>query len=154
MLSHCRRSSSIFLCTDCFDKDDVEKTLLPQLAQFEAELSMHDDKWRIRIPRRKVKSFLEYIGPCPFEDYAHKWNYTDYKNTFVVYDKEIQQNILNLFSDGISPGTIAKYYNIDRTTVLNCLIRSGQDISKNKFSKKKVVINNDERQLRGSHESV
>lgn len=154
-LCHSKRSAAIYLCTDCFEKEQIEKILIPQLSMFEATLKEHDkNKWRIYIPRRKIKAFLDYIGPCPFKDYAHKWDYTDYKNTFVIYNPEIEQNILRFFSDGISPGTIAKYYKIDRTTVLNCLKRYSQDISKNKFNKKKVVINNDERQLGRSHERL
>ena len=46
--------------------------------------------------------------------------------------------------DGCSPGTIAKYFNIDRTTVLNCLLKNNIDTTLNKFSNKKVVIHNEE----------
>ena len=60
------------------------------------------------------------------------------------YEPETEQQIIKAYQDGCSPGTIATYFNRDRTTILNCLSRYGLDTTKNKGSKKKVVINNEE----------
>jgi len=65
-----RIAGYILLCTDSFTKEDIEKYLLPQLSNFSATLMEHGyNKYRIYIPRIKVKEFLEYIGTCPVEDY-------------------------------------------------------------------------------------
>ena len=52
-------------------------------------------------------------------------------------DKSNKEQIIQAYKDGCSPGTIAKYFNRDRTTILNCLIRYGLDTTKNKGSRKR-----------------
>ena len=143
--SSTRASGYILLCTDSFIKEDIEKYLLPQLSNFSATLVEHGyNKYRIYIPRIKVKEFLEYIGPCPVEDYQHKWNIQEYKRKPLCYEPEIEKQIIQAYEDGCSPGTIANYFQRDRTTILSCLKRYGLDTNKNKFSNKKVVIRNEE----------
>lgn len=135
----------IYLCTDSFSKEDIEQVLLPQLSDFSAGLSERGKGvYRVRIPRIKVKDFLEYIGPCPVEDYAHKWDVQEYKRKPLRYEPETERQIIQAYEDGCSPGTIANYFHRDRTTILNCLKRYGLDTNKNQFSTKKVVIKNEE----------
>ena len=126
----------ILLCTDSFTKEDIEKYLLPQLSNFSATLVEHGyNQYRIHIP---------HIGPCPVKDYEHKWNVQEYKRKPLRYEPEIEKQIIQAYEDGCSPGTIANYFQRDRTTILNCLERYGLDTTLNRFSTKKVVIKNEE----------
>ena len=143
--SNTRIKDEIFLCTDSFTKEDICNILLPQLASFSPTITEHaKGQYRIRIPRIKVESFLNFIGPCPVKDYQYKWEIHEYTRKPLKYEPEIEQQIIKAYQDGCSPGTIATYFNRDRTTILNCLSRYGLDTTKNKGSKKKVVINNEE----------
>lgn len=140
-----RTRGEIFLCTDSFEKNEIETILLPQLSQFSPTLSQHgNNQYRIRIPRFYTKAFFDYIGPCPVKDYQHKWAYVEYKRKPLRYEPEVEKQIIQAYEDGCSPGTIANYFKRDRSTILNCLKRYGIDTNKNKFSDKKVVIRNEE----------
>ena len=140
-----RTHGHILLCTDSFTKEDMEKYLLPQLSNFSATLVEHGyNTYRIHIPHIKVKDFLEYIGPCPVKDYEYKWDVPEYKRKPLRYEPEIEKQIIQAYKDGCSPGTIANYFQRDRTTILNCLERYGLDTTLNRFSTKKVVIRNEE----------
>lgn len=64
----------LMLATNAFKKEDLETFILPQLFEFKAKLTKREhNQYCIRIPRSKVKLFLDYIGICPVKDYAHKW---------------------------------------------------------------------------------
>jgi len=52
-----------------------------------------ENEYLISIPRKKVKSFLKYIGTCPINDYLHKWNEVPYAN------KNIELNGINNYID-------------------------------------------------------
>ena len=78
--SHNNNYQDIHLCTNCFDKTEIENILLPQLEQFEAKLyyvaklKNGQKSYAIRIGKKSsIIDFLEYIGDCPFDDYKYKW---------------------------------------------------------------------------------
>lgn len=143
-ISHSKNTQYIKLATQCFSKEDQEEILIPQLQEFEAHLVKADiskdgeQQYFIYIPRRKIKKFLDYIGPCPFSDYQYKWDYKEYKNFSLSQNPEFIQNIIKLFRNGISSGTIAKYLDVDRSTVVKYLKLNGFNPSENLHSKKKV----------------
>lgn len=75
-----KKHGGITLHTDGFSTSDVA-ILVEKLEQFNAKIYIKEDKYPlIRIPRYKVKDFLNYIGESPFEDYAYKWMQTVRKN--------------------------------------------------------------------------
>lgn len=143
-ISHSKNTQYIKLATQCFSKEDQERILLPQLKDFEAHLIKADvskngkQQYFIYIPRRKIKKFLEYIGPCPFSDYQYKWDYQEYKNFSLSQNPDFIQDIIKLFNNGISAGAIAKHFEVDRSTVVKYLKLNGLNPSNNLHSKKKV----------------
>lgn len=149
-ISHSKNTQYIKLATQCFSKEELEKTLIPQLQEFEAHLIKADmskneeQQYFIYIPRRKIKKFLDYIGACPFSDYQYKWDYKEYKNFSLSQNPEFVQNIIKLFNNGISSNTIAKHLGVDRSTVVKYLKLNGLNPSDNLYSKKKVGDLNEE----------
>ena len=149
-ISHSKNTQYIKLATQCFSKEEQEKILIPQLQKFEAHLIKADiskngeQQYFIYIPRRKIKKFLEYIGPCPFSDYQYKWDYKEYKNFSLSQNPEFIQNVIKLFNNGISSGTIANYFGVDRSTIVKYLKLNGLNPSDNLHSKKKVGDVNEE----------
>ena len=141
-LSNLKRSQEIILATNCFSKDEQEQILLPQLQKFEAKLRHYSgEQYRIIIPRRKIQNFLNYIGECPFSDYQYKWNYKDYKNQYLPNDKKKENQIISSYLSGCSTGSIAKIFNIDRTSIIKCLQRYNINPYQNLYSRKEVIIN-------------
>ena len=144
---HNKRTYYIKLSTNCFEKTEQEKILLPQLSLFEAKLLKGDvgkngkRQYFIYIPRRKIQAFLDYIGECPFSDYFYKWELPDYKNTLLSYYPEKIKKMIDLFKKGNSAGTIAKILEVDRSTVVKYLLDNGYDPKKNMYKKK--VMNNE-----------
>ena len=71
---------SLFFATNCFSKTNLETQILSQMKKFEAslvsagEFKEGGNQYRIYIPRRHIKHFLDYIGDCPVHFYAYKWN--------------------------------------------------------------------------------
>ena len=138
LLKH-ERSQYIHLCTDNFRKEDIENILLPQLKQFEPHLIEHGiNQYRIYIPRRKIKDFLDYIGECPVKDYIHKWAYEEYKKKPFSNNPDNIHKMIIAYKNGSSLGTIAKYFEVDRATILYQLRKNNIDTNLNKFSKKEV----------------
>jgi hypothetical protein len=74
-----KRSQHIRLCTNGFDENHVD-FLVQELNDltFESYKQRYYDQYVIVIPRKKVKQFLHYIGPCPIVCYQYKWDYRDY----------------------------------------------------------------------------
>lgn len=141
-LSNLKRSQEIILATNCFLKEEQEQILLPQLQKFEAKLRhCSGEQYRIIIPRRKIQDFLNYIGDCPFSDYQYKWDYKDYQNQYLPNNKEKENQIISSFLSGCSTGSIAKFFNIDRTSVIRCLQRHNINPYQNLYSRKEVIIN-------------
>ena len=141
-IAHNKRTQNIKLATQCFSKEEQEQILIPQLQDFDASLMKTDvskggeQQYFIYIPKRKIKKFLEYIGPCPFPDYQYKWDYQEYKNFSLSQNPEFVQNIIELFNNGMSAGTIAKQFKVDRSTVVKYLIQNGLNPKDNLFKRK------------------
>ena len=117
-------SSHIKLSTHCFDKNELENILLPQLVQFDAHIAIagyskyeKTPQYYIYIPRHKVAAFLQYIGPCPFDDYAYKWNYVEYKNTPPRNHTSKENEICNMYLSGVTYCKIAKHMGMDPAAV-------------------------------------
>jgi len=75
-----KQTGNITLATNCFAREEIEEILLPQLSQFVACIYKRngEGQFAVRIPRRNVPMFLAHIGPCPFNDYVHKWRHKEY----------------------------------------------------------------------------
>lgn len=122
-ISHGNRTENIKLSTHCFSKESQEKILLPQLIKFEPKLMKADmnseghQQYFIYIPHRKEKEFLEYIGPCPFEDYQYKWNYKEYKNAIPKNHTSLEKEFCKLYLEGKTYYQIAQIYNIEPNAV-------------------------------------
>jgi len=70
------RRPFITFCTEGFDNESV--TILAQKLHgigFKCSLRRRRDRYNIRLSSKVVKDFLDYIGPCPIECYAYKWDY-------------------------------------------------------------------------------
>lgn len=119
----------IKLATNCFTKEEQENILIPQLKQFDARLNKvgkskntGEYQYAIFIPRKYIKDFLNYIGECPFDDYAYKWDIKEIKKiSYTQYYSEWEEK----YKAGIKYYKIAKEYNADPTTVLAHLQRVG-----------------------------
>ena len=137
------RTQSIKLATQCFTKEEQERILIPQLQDFEAKLMRADisksgeQQYFIYIPKRNIKKFLEYIGPCPFSDYQYKWDYKEYKNFCLSQHPEFIQNMIYYFNSGMSANTIARLLGVDRNTVVKYLIQNGLNPKDNLYKKEK-----------------
>jgi hypothetical protein len=128
-----QKTQYIILSTNCFDKSEQERILIPQLSQFDAKLikaaigSDGNQQYQIYIPRRKEKAFLEYIGPCPFSDYAYKWDYKEYKPGCVPprnHDHN-KEKFCEMYKDGVRLCEIARHFGVSSTVVSRCLIKNG-----------------------------
>lgn len=144
-----KRTQNIKLATQCFQKEELENILLPQLKDFEAALMKADvsksgeQQYFIYIPKRKIKEFLDYIGPCPFPDYEYKWEYKEYKNFTLSKHPDFIRDLTNYFNMGMSSNTIAKLLNVDRTTVVKYLTLNEMNYKDNLFNKVKVGEKNE-----------
>ncbi len=69
----------IKLHTNSFTKEEVD--LLCSLLGLDSKPQRkEEDIYLVTVPRRKTKDFLNLIGSCPIQDYAHKWKEVPYKN--------------------------------------------------------------------------
>lgn len=101
------KTKRLELCTQCFEKEELEKIILPQLKDFEPRLNYrgkHDKSktngYSIIIFKQKnIKKFLEFIGDCPFNDYAHKW---DFKPSIISDYFQYQTLWRDLYSSGMT----------------------------------------------------
>ena len=133
-------SQRICFATNCFLKEEINDILLPQLKDFEAIVNESSQKQKplIIIPRRKVPDFLEYIGPCPVNSYLYKWDYAPYTHEPITNNPEKVKKIILAYKNGSNPYAIAKYFGIDRKTVLHCLEKNNIDTTLNRGSKKPI----------------
>ena len=120
----------IVLCTNCFEKDEIEEILLPQLKQFNpklyymASLKNGKDSYAIEIGKKlKIADFLDYIGDCPFDDYKYKWDIKPklLSGTWSKYNKFANEWI-RLYKDGENIETVAIKYGVPVKAVANTLI--------------------------------
>mgnify|MGYP003293055012 CR=1 FL=1 len=140
-ICHSNRSEFIKLSTHCFDRDEQESILIPQLSDFGAKLMKSDfdingnQQYFIYIPHRFENSFLNYIGDCPFNDYKYKWDVSPYKNFYLPNNKDKISQMIKLFENGKSSGTIAKLVGVDRSTVMKYLKLNGYDYKDNLYNR-------------------
>lgn len=129
------------LATHCFEKEELETIIIPQMARFEARTNIcgrsknGDPQYGIFIPHSRVQDFIDYIGKCPFEDYKHKWEVLQYKNFSVKKNPEKIDRMVELFLNGHSSRSIAKKVGVDRTTVMKYLYIRGYDYKDNLHNK-------------------
>lgn len=136
----------IKLCTNSFNETEIKKILLPQLKEYDARISFTELKQPvIIIPRKKCDFFLEYIGDCPFYDYAHKWKIYPYKNKKIAENgkkittkKEISE-ILELYDKGNTVYKISKIMNLDRNLIYYFLKKNSKYISDRDKKKYKII---------------
>lgn len=122
-------SQCIKIATNCFDKNEQERILLPQLSDFGARLckagknkSTNKYQYAIYIPKKKMEQFFEFIGECPFPDYKYKW---DYKEKFYPSYEDYYEEWKKLYLNGMGYTHIARLYGADNTTVLKYLRKVG-----------------------------
>ena len=138
-LNKSKNTQYIKLSTHCFEKKELEEYILPQLSWCEPKL--YEDKsgfttqYFIYIPHHKIEDFLNYIGPCPFDDYKYKWAYIPYKNFCINKNPEFTTKLITYFHQGMSSGTIAKLLHVDRSTIVKYLTLNGLDYKQNLYKK-------------------
>ena len=114
-----KRSYYIKLCTNGFDRTNIEHILFPQLSEYEPSLICSNAKqWWIYLPRRHISKFLSFIGDCPVSEYEYKWKQVEYKR--VAYKigtttnfSKIQSQILTDHLKGDSMWELSKKYRVD-----------------------------------------
>jgi hypothetical protein len=97
--SLCKTAQHITLYTNGFNVEDVD-FLTKKLNEldFESFKILDNQQYGIRIPRRKVQKFLNYIGPCVVKCYSYKWNYRNYIH---IEDRKIhRKKVLQLDLNG------------------------------------------------------
>ena len=134
-LNNVKSSQFIKLSTDAFSVENVQD-LCNQLSAFDAHYWSNHGQPRLYISRQYIRHFLEYIGPCPFNDYAYKWNFKPYKKECIQHHPERIDQMIQLFQEGYSAGTIAKKVGVDRSTVVTYLTKNGYDYREHLFRKK------------------
>lgn len=125
-----KSSQNIKLSTQCFDKEEQEDILIPQLSHYDAALMKADkgkngkSQYYIYIPHRKITNFLEYIGGCPFEDYAYKWSFKEYKNKVPEQQTKNEKYFIKLYLLGLTCQQIADVFDVNFNTVKKYLIKN------------------------------
>lgn len=95
------------LCTQCFEKEEIEKIILPQLKEFEPRLNYRGKSYHggtkgysiVIFKQKNIKKFLEFIGDCPFDDYAYKW---DFRSSFIPDYFQYQSLWRDLYNSGMT----------------------------------------------------
>lgn len=117
-ICHEKRSEYIKLATHFYPKEDQENILLPQMQQFEPSLmAAGNNQYFIYIPHKKEAEFLQYIGECPFSDYAYKWQIREYKNAIPKNHTANEQEFCKMYKNGMTYYAIAKYFGIEPNAV-------------------------------------
>ncbi len=123
-------SQYIKLSTQCFNKEEQEDILLPQLSEFNAKIMKADigsngkQQYFIYIPRINILDFLVYIGNCPFDDYSYKWNFKEYKNKVSIPQTDNEKYFIRLYLLGLKCKQIAEVFDVDFNTVKKYLIKN------------------------------
>lgn len=109
-----KKKQQIELATQCFNEVDID-FLVQKLHQlnFEAYKRRHRHQFAIIVPRRKVKQFLEYIGPCPVKCYNYKWDRKEYTGLGVpkkVWQFDSNDNFIKLWDSTAQVERETGYY--------------------------------------------
>ena len=129
-LINSKNSQYIKLATQCFSKEEQETILIPQLINFEAKImkgdigSSGEQQYFLYIPHRKIQEFLSYIGPCPFLDYAYKWQYKEYVNKKPVSHTTLEKSFCQAYLGGKTYYQIAKDFSVEPAAVKYYLIKN------------------------------
>ena len=128
-LNGSHRTQAIRFSTDCFEIIQQETILIPQLQNFNAVLYKSSKNkqgktvYNIRIPHKSIRTFLEYIGECPFLDYTYKWKFKPYiLKPFEVKWKHLENTFCDLYKQGYTYYKIAKMYGCTPNAVRHYLI--------------------------------
>ncbi len=142
-ISRSSRTEYIKFATNCFDFDSLQKTIIPQLAEYDAKIYLSDNQPIILLPRRRCKDFLYFIGSCPVESYQYKWNLTEYKNK--KYENKIDKlspetikKICELYIGGMSYKKISEEFNLEHNRVKYYLVKEGIYVNGRDKLKKKL----------------
>ncbi|MBQ8626407.1 MAG: hypothetical protein IJ419_09645 [Agathobacter sp.] len=141
-----QRTEYIKLATHCFSKCEQEQILLPQLSHFNAHLikaGVSKDghqQYAIKIPREKMRAFLEFIGPCSFEDYLYKWDARNYVYAPPTNHTDSEDAFCRLYLDGKSYYEIAKQFGVEPAAVRYYLIKRGIYKTPSKYKNAIVVV--------------
>ncbi len=118
-LIEANRSRYIKLCTNGFDRTNVEQVMSPQLAKYEPSfIRASETQWWVYIPRRHIDKFLSFIGDCPVPEYSYKWKRIGYKrkayrNGTTINFSKIQTQVLTDYLNGDSMWALSKKYGVD-----------------------------------------
>jgi hypothetical protein len=124
-------SQNIKLATNCFTKDELDETILPQLSQFRARRarvsSTKDKGYLTIIPHICIKEFLDYIGNCPVPEYSYKWKYKEYKHDITKQANHVTNkgDFVRLYREGNNCSEIARIFGTSPSSVRYHVIRSG-----------------------------
>mgnify|MGYP003292196942 CR=1 FL=1 len=137
---------SLFFATNCFSKTNLEKQIIPQMKKFEVSLikggksKKGETQYRIYIPRRHIKSFLDYIGDCPVNFYSYKWNIRDCVCKEPRNYKKYEDEFIIAYKNGESCYSIAKRYDIEINVVKHYIKMAGiyKPLKKENHLKNKV----------------
>ena len=144
-ICHNNQSEYIKLSTQCFLKEEQEKILIPQLKDFEATLMKADlgndgeQQYFIYIPHRKEKTFLNYIGEYPFEDYKYKWEVAEYVNAIPKNHTDKEKEFCEKYKNGITYYAIAKEYDIEPNAVKYYLVKNNLYKTPNKKLQNAII---------------
>lgn len=117
-ICHQKNTEYIKISSHFFSKEDQEDILLPQLQQFEPSLmSAGNNQYFIYIPHRKESEFLQYIGSCPFSDYAYKWKVKEYKYAIPKNHTAYEHEFCEMYKSGMTYYAIAKQFCIKPNAV-------------------------------------
>lgn len=126
----------ITLATNCFEKNEIENILLPQLSRFDARIAKNgsgkDGKchYQIKIYKKEnVIAFLDYIGDCPFDDYMYKW---DVKQSLLKNYSQYDNEWAELYRLNFATTKIGLLYGCDHCTVSRHLKAAGITIDNSK----------------------
>ncbi len=73
---------SVDLCTDCFNREDLDKILVPKLEDLGISCCV-GNRNRICIREKSIGRFFSYIGECPVQSLAHRFNISTHRKLSV-----------------------------------------------------------------------
>lgn len=76
-----------------------------------------ENQYRIYIPRKHIKSFLDYIGDCPVHFYAYKWDARNCVYREPPNYKKYEKEFVSAYENGESCYSIAKRYKVEINVV-------------------------------------
>ena len=122
-------SFELKLSTHCFNVEDINRILIPQLKKYRAYTrKFKNNQHVIIIPRAYVYSFLNDIGDCPIESMRYKWEVPQYRRKIFLKRNKYGQyktKFIELYKNGLTYYRIAKNFNVEPALVRHYLIQEG-----------------------------